>query len=71
MPKAYWFLRKNTTLNAASAVEVGVNIAPIPNPKNRGIFLKIVVATIRKVPIFADPIQKRIPQSINYHGKSL
>ena len=71
MRKAYWFLRKNIIQNAASVVEAAVNIAPIRNPKNQGIFLKIVVATIRKVPIFADPIRKRIPQSRYYHGKSL
>jgi hypothetical protein len=55
----------------ATVAEVAASIAPIRNPKNQGIFLKIVVATIRKVPIFADPIQKRIPQSKYYHGKSL
>jgi len=39
--------------------------------KIEGIFLKLLVVNIRKVPIFADPIQKRIPLSIQYHGKSL
>jgi hypothetical protein len=39
--------------------------------KIEGIFLNLLVVNIRKVPIFADPIQKRIPLSIHHHGKSL
>jgi hypothetical protein len=39
--------------------------------KIEGIFLNLLVVNIRKVPIFADPIQKRIPLSIYHHGKSL
>jgi hypothetical protein len=39
--------------------------------KIEGIFLNLLLVNIRKVPIFADPIQKRIPLSIHHHGKSL
>lgn len=37
----------------------------------KGIFLKCFVVNSQKVPIFADSLQKRIPITIDNHGKSL
>jgi hypothetical protein len=71
MPKGYWFLLPSTISNEGIAVGADANIAPIQKPKFEGIFLKLLVVNSRKVPIFADPIQKRIPITIHHHGKSL